>query len=200
MKKSTLSVLTFVLLTVLASGCAPASTTVPSTATPIPPTAIPIPSTSTPTPAIPIPSTSTPTSAVLDSGMGRIEGKVYQSNTNKPITNATVVLIDATEDPAPPFGLLFGPQIAETKVDAQGYFLFAVVKPSKYILALKGTSSSNQAFPFCDSGSTPNGWEALRLGSQTSPIAITATNMGVEQRFSVAAGKIVQNDIIVGCK
>jgi hypothetical protein len=132
--------------------------------------------------------------------MGRIEGKVYQSNTNKPITNATVVLIDATEDPAPPFGLLFGPQIAETKVDAQGYFLFAVVKPSKYILALKGTSSSNQAFPFCDSGSTPNGWEALRLGSQTSPIAITATNMGVEQRFSVAAGKIVQNDIIVGCK
>jgi hypothetical protein len=39
MKESTFSVLAFVLLRVLASGCAPASTPVPPTATPIPPTA-----------------------------------------------------------------------------------------------------------------------------------------------------------------
>jgi hypothetical protein len=150
-----------------------------------------------------LPPTLTPTPVQLtgspDQTEGRIVGRVYRSDTNQAITNATVVLIDATKEPSPPFGLLFNPQVAQTRVSAQGHFLFAVVKPGIYILALQGTSSRSQDFPFCDSGSTPSGWETLALGGQTGSIEVIATNMGVNQRFNVAVGKVVQKDLTVQC-
>ncbi len=66
MKKSIgLVFLTFMFLTVLLSGCAPASTPVPPTLTPLPPTETSIPSTATPIPSnTPVP-TATPTALPL---------------------------------------------------------------------------------------------------------------------------------------
>jgi hypothetical protein len=84
MKKSIGAVfLVFVFLTVLLSGCAPASTPVPPTLTPIPPTTTytPIPSASTPKPTFtPIPTnTSEPTATEMpctDMGWSDIDGSL----------------------------------------------------------------------------------------------------------------------------
>lgn len=186
-----------ILVLLLITGCCAAvesllqqaGTSVPTVAS-IPPTASSAPTSTEPA----------ATAVTLPAGKGRIEGRVYDAGTGSPITNTTIVLIDATKDPQPPFGFLFNPAIAVSKVDAQGYFLFPEIDPSKYIFALQGSTTEDREFPFCTSGSTPTGWEALRQGNSAGAIDVYTTNMGVDQRFDLAAGEVVQKDIAVECK
>jgi hypothetical protein len=73
-----------------------------------------------PTPAPPT-ATSTPMQTT-----GRIEGRVFRSDTDTPITGATVTLYDATMDE----------DVAEIVTDAKGRYSFVEVKPGTYWLAV----------------------------------------------------------------
>jgi hypothetical protein len=129
--------LAFMFLTVLLSACGSPTTTQPTaiqptaprpTSTSEPPTAKPT-TTSTPYPptstytATPIPPTAT-----LDPIMGRIEGKVYRSDTNQPFANTSVILRDATYN-----------ELLTTTTDTQGYYIFPSIQPGEYGLSVELT-------------------------------------------------------------
>ena len=179
------------LVGLLLAGCSPSATNpiVPTT-TPVPPTGTTMPSTAT----------WVPPDKRLEPGMGRING-VYQTGGGYGsfVPDASVILIDASKDPDPQFGYLFSPQIAVAKAGPYGAFTFPEVKPGTYILALYGTSP-DQSFPFCFGGTNPGGWDVLQQAGSTGEIITLATNMGVDQRFTVAAGEIVLMDIYVKCQ
>ena len=125
MKKSFQSaLLAFVFLTVLLSSCAPASTSIPPTSTFLPPTVTPVPPTPTITPTL----TPTPTATVLSS-TGKIEGHVFQSDTNRFFSGASVELNIADLDSGDP-----GFNVAKTTTDSDGYYVFDEVAPGTYKL------------------------------------------------------------------
>src|SRR5574341_2089359 len=94
-------------------------TLVPDTVTPLPRTVTPVPPSATPAPPTqtPVPPTATPVPTT-----GKVEGRVFRSDTNEPIEDAIVALHDAALDK----------DIADATADAQGYYAFADVKPGAY--------------------------------------------------------------------
>jgi hypothetical protein len=179
------------LVGLLLAGCSPSATSpVVPTTTPVPPTG---------TAAMPSTATWVPPEERLEPGMGRINGDYkIEEGYGSFVPHASVILIDASKDPDPQFGYLFSPQIAVAIAGPYGLFTFPVVKPGTYILALYGTSA-DQSFPFCFGKTNPGGWDVFQQAGSTGDIITLATNMGIDQRFTVAAGEIVLMDIFVNC-
>lgn len=157
---------------------------VPATPTPLPPTATPtpIPPTATPLP------TATP---ILTTG--RIEGKVFRSDTGKSIANATVSLDDATLDPKDPKF-----KVSETTTDVQGRYSFADVKPGRYSMSVTWLFQNQSDSPCPGVGMTRDGWLVIVGVRKDGGLVLVAT--GVEQKFTVAAGETLRRDIDLSCK
>ena len=169
-----------ILVTVVAlllSACSTPTAVLP-TATPISPTSTPNP---TPTPA---PPTATPKPST-----GRIEGRVYRSDTNQSIANATLILLIKSEES----GTFAEKIVTVTTTDADGHYSFFAVKPDPYYLWLSLEKIPEYLnYPFCSHSLIPEGWQAYLTGGYPDiPVALIPPNM----EFSVAAGDELQKDI-----
>jgi hypothetical protein len=163
------------------------SSTPPATPTPAP-TATPPPTpTSAPTP--------TPTT-------GKVVGRVFRSDTDAPIANASVELHDLALDAKDP-----GWKVAEVSTDKQGRYSFDGIKPGKYSLSVFAAFKNEADMP-CPAVAdtllsitvTQSGWLA-RTGIQesTGQWAMIAVG-GEKDEMSVAAGDVLQKDIDLKCK
>lgn len=83
------------------------------------------------------------------------------------------------------------------------------VEPGTYVLGLKGKfPRDQQGFPFCESGSAPEGWEFLELAQiggqgqsvQSDSKEVIAINIEAKERFNVVAGEVAQKDVTLECK
>lgn len=173
--RPTLSLVTIVLLA-LACG-APLGA---PTFTPAPPTHTPIPPTATPKPTPPPTATAIPTT-------GEITGRASVLGADKPALIA-VLLFDASDGDLNT--ILYDQPVDQTVTDSEGRYAFAEVQPGTYIVAVKGKGSE---VSFC--GNTPGLLEAATLDRGTWIISY----MKIEEKFSVNAGEVWQQDIVIKC-
>jgi len=171
------------LVALFLSACSTPKAALP-TATPVSPTSTPNP---TPSPA---PPTATPKTTT-----GGIEGRVYRSDTDQAVANATLILLVKGGET----GTYAEKIVAVTSTDADGRYSFSAVKPDPYYLDLGLEKLPEYVnYPFCSDG-IPEGWQAYLTGYPDIPVALIPPSM----EFSIAAGDVLQKDIdikVIKCK
>ena len=111
---------------------------------------------------------------------GKIEGRVFRSDTNEPITNASVSLNRRTSGESK--------EIAKTTTDAQGNYSFTEVEPGVYSLSAGWSSTCNGPDFFFQ-----NGWAVIvSAGGE-----LVAT---LEEEATVAAGDALQKNLDLDLK
>ena len=146
----------------------PTHTAVPS-ATPTP--------TPTPTP------TRTPTPEPTADG-GRVEGRIYRSDTDQPVGLVDVALRTAD-----------GAEVAVTTADADGYYAFQGVEPGTYLVYIALTFE-HPTIEDCESVVLPLGWSPEFTIRNRQPRLSGA--LGPE--FSISGRETVQMDHGVACE
>lgn len=149
----------------------------PPTAALVLPTTTPLPPTLSPTPVLP---TGTP-----DPTKGKIEGRVYRSDTNQAIVNTGVTLRDTEYK-----------ELLKTMTDMQGRYQIPSLQPGKYSLSVE-LSFTDPVFSSCGNLSVTGGdWlfvTEVRGGKQ---VLLGADRLS----FDVPAGEILTTDLALTCK
>jgi hypothetical protein len=172
----------FVLLLLFHSSCgAPTSATPTATSAPLTPTATMACTLPTAT-ATPLPPTATPVRTT-----GRIEGRVWRSDTAKPVPDAVVFLSDATTEQ----------DVAESTADAQGRYLFAEIEPGTYSLSATWKFDNQADAPCQGVDMTVEGWFVI-VGVQPEGGLLLVATSG--EQFNIAAGDVRQQEIDLSCR
>ena len=109
----------------------------------------------------------------------------------------TVELNDATLDVEDPKRI-----VAQATTDQEGFYSFAEVKPGDYSLGASASYKDQDELPCFDPfgiTTTKDGWLAI-IGTQESTNLWVIVVTGADDRFSIAAGDMLQKDIDLACK
>jgi hypothetical protein len=127
-----------------------------------------------------------PTATPGRSATGKIEGRVYRSDSNQSIANVTVILISEGGS-----GTFEEKIVSVTTTDLNGYYSLEAVEPAAYSLWISLEKLPEFVnYPFC-SNSIPEDWIVYLTGYSVIPLALLPPNM----EFSVAAGDGLLKDI-----
>lgn len=181
--------LSFLFLPVLFCACGSSPAATQPTSSSQPPTAMSTAtSTATYTPYPPTPTytpTTIPPTATLDPIMGRIEGKVFRSDTNQPFANTTIILRDKTYN-----------ELLTTTTDAQGYYIFPSIQPGAYGLSVE-LSFKNPIFSSCNTIKATGGdWLFVTEVKAGGIELIGADALSI----IVAAGEIIDKSLTLICE
>ncbi len=128
-------------------------------------------------------SPSTTTVAETDS----VYGRAYISNTGEPV-QIQVLLMDASTDDS---SMVFiNEPVQVTSTDANGHYSFTGVLPGTYIIAVQG---KHQEVAFC--GNNPGNFYFAQLLDPVWYISY----MPFEEKFTVEAGGVWEQDIVIDC-
>jgi hypothetical protein len=129
--------------------------------------------------------------SALQSG---VTGRIYRSDTDDPVLNVTVKLVDPAVDAKDPAYVL-----AETRVNAQGQYTFKV-KPGEYGLTILEEETEEYALP-CEPGSSITFDASGNLLYQT----LSYTENGkfylleIIKNITVTAGQMTVKDFDMHC-
>lgn len=128
-------------------------------------------------------------------GTGSIKGRVFRSDTNAAIVDATVELNDASLAPDDPTS-----EVAEASTNSQGQYQFTGVKSGRYYMSIAARFRNRADMP-CDSvGFTQDGWFAVAgFQESTGMWMVIATGIDKDE-FTISDGATIQKNIDLRCK
>ena len=136
-------------------------------------------------PLVETPLSSPPPTVVAETDS--VYGRAYISNTGEPV-EIKVLLMDASTGDSS--GVFINEPVQVTSTDPNGHYYFTGVLPGTYIVAIQGR---HQEVAFC--GNNPGNFY---FGQLLDPIWYISY-MPFENRFTIDAGRVWEQDIVIDC-